>query len=116
MQRNRRLLVSLITLAALTLLAVSGAQALNPDALVTVGSPPSPFPQSKQNEPSIAVNPADPSVLAAGVNDEIDVEACNAGDPTSCPFTAGVGISGVYFSFDGGHTWTQPTYTGWSAR
>jgi hypothetical protein len=67
---------------------------------------PSPFPQNKQNEPSIAQNPTNSMNLVAGANDEIDEPACTA---SGCPFVGNVGLSGVYVSMDGGASWSQFT-------
>ncbi len=114
---SRRLLVTLAAALAAVAFVLPALPALaQDDVLVSTGSPVTPFAQNKQNEPSVAIDASNPAVVAAGANDEIDVEACNAGNPTTCPFTGGVGTSGVYFSFNGGQSWTQPTYTGWSAR
>jgi hypothetical protein len=70
--------------------------------------------------PAVAIDASRPSILAAGSNDEIDLAPCGATifatEESPCPFTPGVGVSGIYFSFNSGQSWVQPTYTGWSAR
>jgi hypothetical protein len=116
--RKALILISTAVLSV-ALLAGAGFQASatgSGDTLVTVGSPRTPFSQNKQNEPAVAINQDHPNILAAGANEEIDMEACNAGNDTRCPFTPGIGVSGVYFSFNSGASWTQPTYQGLTAR
>ncbi len=107
----------LVVMGALALLAPAvPVSAVSTDTFIDFGNNKHVFSQSKVYEPLVAIDPMHPNILAAGVNSNVDFEACNAGDPTSCTFTDGVGGAGISFSTDRGATWTAPTYTGYTAR
>jgi hypothetical protein len=71
------------------------------------------FPTNKQNEATVALNPASPNFLIAGSNDEQRQPACGPGPvrgatvASDCSFFPGVGTSGIYTSSDGGTTWVN---------
>jgi hypothetical protein len=111
-----------IVIAAATLLLALGSATPVPaeagasaaSALISVGSAPNLVVRNMQAEPAVAVDASRPDVLAAGASDFIDVQPC-IGRVCKGP-GRGVGNSGVYFSFDRGQSWVQPTYTGLTER
>src|SRR5689334_14270959 len=114
----RRLGIALIALLSLALAAPAAAQ--GGAALVSVGSPSGLTPRNHQNEPAVAIDAHMPNVLVAGSNDYIDQQPCpevlaeTIGSCVTNPTRPNTGVSGVYFSFDSGHSWIQPEYTGWT--
>jgi hypothetical protein len=112
---------AVISAVAAGLLALAGAAPVIAQdgvaattALVSVGSAPDLVLRNMQTEPAVAVDASRPDVLAAGANDFIDIQPC-VGRVCKGP-GRGIGSSGVYFSFDRGLSWVQPTYTGLTER
>src|SRR6266487_1385643 len=112
MARRLSILVALLFVTA-ALAVPTPAGAVSAESKVTVGSPPRPYLPNGSNEPALAMDANNPAVLAAGANDLVDNSPCQG---SNCDTTPDIGISGVYFSFDSGGTWTQPTYTGLTAQ
>lgn len=108
------LAVAVIALGASTAFAVTSSdpQANEPQVATDPSSDTTAvFPTNKSNEPTVAVDRVNPTVLLAGANDEQQQPPCGPGPvrgevPASdCSFFPWVGTSGLYRSLDGGTSW-----------
>ena len=114
MSSGRRFVILLALLSLMAALSVpTFANAVSAESKVSVGSPPTPYLPNGINEPALAMDANHPAVLAAGANDLVDNSPCQG---SNCDLTPDIGISGIYFSFNSGETWTQPAYTGLTAQ
>jgi hypothetical protein len=110
--RRFAIIVALLSLTA-ALAVPSLANGVSAESKVSVGSPPTPYLPNGINEPALAMDANNPTVLAAGANDLVDSSPCQG---SNCDLTPDIGISGIYFSLNSGETWTQPTYRGLTAQ
>src|SRR5690348_11587924 len=113
--------VAAFAAAALCALVVAGAAFGAGINTVSNGSPADTTPQNHQNEPAVAIDANHPNIVVSGWNDFVDWAPCPQADALqfgNCadPADDGVGLSAFAFSFDSGHSWTQPAYTGWTAN
>jgi hypothetical protein len=103
---TRRIILVGAVVAALLMVSV----ALAASATETLVSPTAAhFPQNKQNESPMAVNPVDANNAISGANDEIEEPDCTpaTGGSSSCPFDPNTNTTGVYVTQNGGGTWSQ---------
>jgi len=110
-RRLAKLLALVSVTAALAVPVTAGAQTA--ETKVSVAGPTTPYLPNAVNEPALAIDANHPDVLAAGANDLVDSAPCKG---SSCDLTPDIGISGIYFSLNGGESWTQPTYSGLTAQ
>jgi hypothetical protein len=108
MRRRLGLVAAAATAMAAALIGTSAASGAT--ATEHLASPAAThFPQNKQNESTVAVDPLNPAIAAVGANDEIQEPDCTpaTGGSSSCPFSPTVDTMGVYITTNGGSSWTQ---------
>ena len=88
----KRVLMVPALVIGILLLGAGPASAFNPDTLVTVGSPTTPFSQNKQNEPSVArsmhVSRRDASSSDGAIESTNDCRAALSPPRMTCAITA----------------------------
>jgi hypothetical protein len=113
MRRSPVFRLTVVSIASLAIVAIASGLSQATSVTVTKVSPGTAgvthFPQNKQNESPMAVNPVDPSNAITGANDEIEEPDCTpaTGGASSCPFSPTVDTSGVYVTTNGGGSWSQ---------